>query len=114
MTPRPEKWKPNKKLFHIYGTGLLLVQVLPTHTFIPYLLQKTPFSTIIFLTILYMFELCFQTFQASPYNYEEEQQQQQQSFSNSLATYEEHIASQIINEFPEIRNVLGQILDGSL
>ena len=61
-----------------------------------------------------MFELCFQTFQASPYNYEEEQQQQQQSFSNSLATYEEHIASQIINEFPEIRNVLGQILDGSL
>ena len=65
-----------------------------------------------------MFELCFQTFQASPYNYEEEQQQQQQqqqqSFSNSLATYEEHIASQIINEVPEIRNVLGQILDGSL
>ena len=61
-----------------------------------------------------MFELCFQTFQASPYNYEEEQQQQQQSFSNNLATYEEHIASQIINEFPEIRNVLGQILDGSL
>ena len=29
-------------------------------------------------------------------------------------TLEEHLASQIFNEFPEIRNVLGQILDGNL
>ena len=29
-------------------------------------------------------------------------------------TLEEHLASQIFNEFPEFRNVLGQILDGNL
>ena len=30
------------------------------------------------------------------------------------ATLEDHLASQIFNEFPEIRNVVGQIIDGNL
>jgi hypothetical protein len=51
------------------------------------------------------------------------QQQQQEGFhhQNSTGTeggtssdLEDHIASQILNEFPEIRSYVGQIIDGNL
>ena len=50
--------------------------------------------------------LKFKSFQGSPYHNPDSPVQTQNDLS-----YEDQIANQILTEFPEITNVLGQILD---